>query len=52
MWKGSELKKTKRLTHEEIKKQLNEPIEPINDTIETYELNKKGEEVQENEKDA
>ena len=45
MWKGSENKKTKRLTHEEIKKQLIESI-VINDIIETDELNKKAEEVQ------
>ena len=45
MWKGSENKKTKRLTHEEIKKQLIESI-VINGIIETDELNKKAEEVQ------
>ena len=38
MWKGSENKKRKRLTHEEIKKQLIELI-VINDIIETDELN-------------
>ena len=45
MWKGSENKKTKRLTHEEIKKHLIESI-VINGIIETDELNKKAEEVQ------
>ena len=45
MWKGSENKKTKLLTNEEIKKQLIASI-AINDTIETDELNKKAEEVQ------
>ena len=45
MWKGSENKKTKILTHEEIKKQLIESI-VINGVIETDELNKKAEEVQ------
>ena len=51
MWKGAEVKKTKRSTHEEIKKQLIESI-VINDTIETNELNKKAEEVQDPEKTA
>ena len=45
LWKGSDSKKTKRLTHEEIKKQLIESI-IINDVVETDELNKKAEEVQ------
>ena len=45
MWKGSENKKTKRLTHEEIKQQLIESI-IINDINETNKLNKKVEEVQ------
>ena len=40
MWKGDVVKKTKRLTHEEIKKQLIELI-VINDVAETDELNKK-----------
>ena len=45
-WKGSEnTEKAKRLSHEEIKKQLIESI-VINDTIETDELNKTAEEVQ------
>ena len=45
MWKGSDVKKTKSLTHEEIKKQLIE-LMVINDVTETQELNKKAEEVQ------
>ena len=45
MWKGSDVKKTKRLTHEEIKKQLTESI-VNNNIIETDDLNKKAEEVQ------
>ena len=39
------VKKTKRLTHEEIKKQLIESIF-INEVVETDELNKQAEEVQ------
>ena len=45
MWKGSEKKKTKILTHGEIKKQLIELI-VTNYIIETDNLNKKPEEVQ------
>ena len=45
MWKGADSKKTKRLTHEEVKKQLIESI-IINEAVETDELNKKAEEVQ------
>ena len=45
MWKGSEnAKKTKRLSHEELKKQLIESM-VNNDMVETEELNKKAEEV-------
>ena len=45
MWKCSENKKTKKLTHEEIKKQLIEST--VNDnTIETDESSKKAEEDQ------
>ena len=45
MWKGSEnAKKTKRLNHEEVKKQLIE-LMVNNDAVETQELNKKAEEV-------
>ena len=45
MWKGVEVKKTKRLTHEELKKQLIKSI-VINEVVETNELNKQAEEVQ------
>ena len=45
MWKGADSKKTKRLTHEEVNKQLIESI-VINEVVETDELNKKAEEVQ------
>ena len=45
MWKGFDFKRTKRLTHEEIKKQLIESI-VINEVVETDKLNKKAEEVQ------
>ena len=51
MWKGSVNKKIKRLTHEEIKKQLVESI-VINDIIETDGLNKKAEEVRKPEETA
>ena len=44
MWKGADSEKTKRLTHEEIKKQLIESI-VINEVVETDELNKRGEEL-------
>ena len=49
MWKGSDVKKAKRLTHEEIKEELIEST-VINDVIETGELNKQAEEVQDPEK--
>ena len=42
MWKVAEAKKTKRLTQEEVKKQLIESI-VINDVMETDKLNKKAE---------
>ena len=45
MSKGADSKKSKRLTHEEVKKQLIKSI-VINEVVETYELNKKAEEVQ------
>ena len=45
MWKGADSKKTKRLTHEEVNKQLIESI-VINEVVETEELNKKAKEVQ------
>ena len=51
MWKGGDCKKTKRLTHEEVKKQLIESI-VINEVVETDELNKKAEEVQNLEEEA
>ena len=45
MWKGSEnAKNTKRLNHEEVKKQLIESM-ANKDVMETQELNKKAEEV-------
>ena len=50
MWKGAaDGKKTKRLSKEEIKKQLLESI-IINQVVEPEELNKKAEEIQESEK--
>ena len=45
IWKGFDFKKTKRLTNEEIKKQLTESI-VINEVVDTEELNQKAEEVQ------
>ena len=45
MWKGADSKKTKRLTHEEIKKHLIESI-VINEVVETDNLNKQAEEIQ------
>ena len=45
MWKDSNVKKTKRLTHEEVKKQLIKSM-VVNDFVETQQLNKKAEEVQ------
>ena len=50
-WKGAEVKKTKKLTHDEIKKKLIESL-IMKDTIETDELNKKAEEVKDSEKAA
>ena len=45
VWKGSEnAKKTKRLNHEEVKKQLIESMAK-KDVVKTRELNKKAEEV-------
>ena len=44
MWKGSDVKKTKILTHEEIKKQFNWWLN--SNIIEINEINKKVEEVQ------
>ena len=51
MWKGVDSKKTKILTHEEVKKQLIESM-AMNDFMETDELNKKAEEVQDSEEAA
>ena len=51
MWKSAEVKKKKKLTHDEIKKKLTESI-VMNDTIESDGLNKKAEEVQDPEKAA
>ena len=45
MWKDSNVKKTKRLTHEEVKKQLIKSM-VVNDFVETQQLNKKAKEVQ------
>ena len=46
MWEGADVKKTKKLTHDEFKKQYIESI-VINEVVETDELNKQAEEVQE-----
>ena len=51
MWKGAEVKKTKKLTHDEIKKQFLESI-VIDEVVETDELNKQAEEVQDPEEAA
>ena len=52
MWKGAaDSKKTKRLSKEEIKKQLLESI-IINEVVESEELNKEAEEIQEPEEAA
>ena len=45
MWKGAEVKKTRKLTHDEIKKQLIESM-VVNEVVESDELNKQAEEVQ------
>ena len=45
MWKGAGVKKTTRLTHDEIKKQLLEST-VVNEVIESDELNKQAEKVQ------
>ena len=51
MWKGAaDSKKTKRLSKTEIKKQLLESI--INKVVESEELNKKAEEIQESQEKA
>ena len=49
MWKGvADSKKTKRLSKDKTKKQLLESI-IINEAVESEELNKKAEEIQESE---
>ena len=48
MRKGAEVKKTKRLTHGEIKKQLIKSM-VVDDVTESDELNKQTEEVQKSE---
>ena len=45
MWKGSDVKKTKRLTQDEVKKELMESM-INNEVMETDELNKQAEVVQ------
>ena len=51
IWKVAEVKKTKRLTHDEIRLKLIEfPV--MNDTIETDNFNKKVEEAEDPEKTA
>ena len=51
MWKGTEVKKKGKLTHDEIKRKLIESL-VINDAIETNNFNKKVEEVEDPEKAA
>ena len=45
MWKGSDVKKTKRLTQDDVEKELIESM-VNNKLVETDELNKQAEEVQ------
>ena len=45
VWKGAEVKKTRKLTHDEIKKQLIESV-VVNEMVESDELNKQTVEVQ------
>ena len=49
MWKGTEVKKKGKLTHDEIRRKLIESL-VLNDTIETGKFNKKVEEVEDPEK--
>ena len=49
MWKGTESKKTRKLTHDEIRRRLIESL-VMNDTIETDELTRKVQEVEDPEK--
>ena len=46
MWKGAEIKKTTTLTHDKIKKQLIESM-VVNEVIESDDLNKQAEKLQE-----
>ena len=50
-WKGAEAKKTRKLTHDEIRRKLIESL-VMNDTIETDELTKKIQEVEDPKKAA
>ena len=51
MCKGAEVKKTRKLTHDEIKKQLIESM-LVNEMVESDKLNKQAEEVQDAEEAA
>ena len=51
MCKGAEVKKTRKLTHDEIKKQLIESM-LVNEMVESDKLNKQAEEVQDGEEAA
>ena len=51
MWKGAQFKKTKRLTHDEIRRKLTESL-VMNDTFETDDFNEKVKEVDDPEKAA
>ena len=51
LWKGAEVKKTRKLTQDEIKRKLIESL-MMNDTIESNELTKKVQEVDDPEKAA
>ena len=51
MWKGAEAKKTRKLTHDEIRRKLIEFF-VMNDTIETDELTRRVQEVEDPEKAA
>ena len=49
MWKGAESKKTRKLTHDEIRRKLIESL-VMNDTIETDELTRRVQELEDPEK--
>ena len=51
MWTVAEVKKTKKLTHDEIKRKLIESL-VMNDTMESNELTKKVQQVEDPEKPA